>query len=114
MLKRQIDILLMKQAVADEGLLVPGGPVDDLVDGFLTRVGATRGQMAGLMVENGVSQAQIDAWFEDSRTVNTFVQQVLMVGREQTERNTVSGVWLDGPVGRSARSSSTSTSRPIR
>jgi hypothetical protein len=95
MLRRQIDILLMQQAVTREGLAVPGGPVDDLLAAFLQQVGATPERLAAEMAANGVSREQLEEWFTDSRTINTYVQQTMMAGHDQSEREAIVRAWLD-------------------
>jgi hypothetical protein len=95
MLRRQVDVLLMKQAAADAGVASPPSTVDELVDSFLFRVGSTRGQLEELMSSYGVAQEQLDAWFSDSADINTFIQEELMSGQDQTLRNEIAQAWLD-------------------
>jgi len=95
MLQRQVDVMLILQAAARAGLVPPDVPPDGLVSGFLEQVGATEEDLRRLMEENGVDQAQLDAWFLDTQMVNLFVQQQLMVGRDPAERNAVTREWLD-------------------
>jgi len=94
-LRRQIDIILMKQAFRGRGLEDPGLPVEGLVSGFLERVGATQEQLAQEMARNGVKSEELAAWFADSQQVNQFVQQELMGDRDQAERAQITREWLE-------------------
>jgi hypothetical protein len=94
MLKRQIDVMLMKQAAAEKNITLPGEPIASFIDDFVTRVGGTQARLQQLMAQNGVTQDQIDKWFEDSTLVNTFVAQELMAQRDPAEREQVTTAWL--------------------
>lgn len=96
MLRRQIDVILMRQAFAAAGLEDPDLPIEGLVSGFLDRVGASQQDLEQAMAANGVRQEDLEAWFADSQQVNLFVQQQLMQGRDQAERTQVTRDWLDG------------------
>lgn len=96
MLRRQIDVILMRQAFSAAGLEDPDLPIEGLVSGFLDRVGASQQDLEQAMAANGVRQEDLDAWFADSQQVNLFVQQQLMQGRDQAERTQVTRDWLDG------------------
>jgi hypothetical protein len=98
MLRRQVDVILMRQGFAAAGLEHPDMPIDGLVSGFLERVGGTQEDLEREMAENGVSRQQLDAWFSDSQDVNLFVQQQLMQGRDPsdpTAREAASRAWLE-------------------
>ncbi len=94
MLRRQIDVMLMKQAAAREQLQEPSGSLDIVIDAFLGEVGSTRQDLAARMTANGVTDADLGTWFSDSRTVNFFVQTKLVVDGENTDRDEVVQDWL--------------------
>ena len=96
MLRRQIDILLFQQAMAQEKITPPGGAVDDLKSGFLKQTGATEERLAARMAEEGVTVEQLDAWFAEGRAVNFYIQNTLMPGKDPAERETTVRAWLDG------------------
>jgi hypothetical protein len=77
-LKRQVDMILMRQAMVQEGIEAPAGPVDDLILGFIERVGVTQEELSKQMIENSVQRQDLDRWFDDSRASNTYIQQHLM------------------------------------
>lgn len=95
MLKRQVDVLLMKQAFQAHGLEDPVGlPMEGLIDSFLDATGATDQDLEAAMVENGVTRDDLLAWFTDSQQANQFAQQILMEGRDASEREQVTNEWL--------------------
>jgi hypothetical protein len=95
MLKRQIDLMLTLQGAADKGIELPGEPVEDLVKDFLSRVGASEARLQDLMTQYGVTQDQVNRWFEDSTLSNMFVTQELMTDRDASEREVVTSQWLE-------------------
>ncbi len=96
-LKRQVDLILLEQALAASEIQPPAGPVDDLILGFLQQVGATEQQLAQAMAANSVSRAQLDGWFDRSRATNTFVVQTLLTEAEAdpSQREALVADWLD-------------------
>jgi hypothetical protein len=94
MLKRLVDVELMRQAAQTEGLLIPGGPVDTAIQGYLDQVGATQTDLQVAMAAEQVSNSELERWFEDARTANFFVLNSLLVGRETESRDTVTQEWL--------------------
>jgi hypothetical protein len=94
-LKRQVDLILLKQALAASEVEAPVGPVDDLILGFLQQVGATELQLGQEMAANSVTRQQLDGWFSDSRATNSFVIEELLGERDVSERDAVVEVWLD-------------------
>src|SRR4029453_19024910 len=58
MLRRQVDTILMRQAFGREGVQDPGGSADQLIDGFLQKVGADRQKLDNAAAANGVSPAE--------------------------------------------------------
>jgi hypothetical protein len=95
MLRRQVDMMLMKQALAASNNQPPEAPVDELIDAFLFRVGSTRGELERLMRIHGVTQDQLEAWFRDSTNVNAFVQAEIMNGADESQREALTAAWLD-------------------
>jgi alkylated DNA repair dioxygenase AlkB len=98
-LKRQVDMILMRQAMAQEGIEVPSGPVDDLILGFVERVGVTKDDLAKQMIENSVERADLDRWFDDSRASNIYIQQHLMPAEadptDDAARKAAVDAWLE-------------------
>lgn len=93
-LKRQIDMILMKQALVGEGLTPPTGPVDDLIQGYLQRVGASDAQLQAELARNSVGRAELVGWFEDARSTGYFVQEKLLAGQDPSQREAVTEAWL--------------------
>jgi hypothetical protein len=95
MLRRQVDVILMKQAFEARGLEDAAGlPMESLVSAYLERVGATQDDLAKKMADNGVTTEALQAWFADSQQVNLFVQEALMQGQDQSQRDQVTKAWL--------------------
>ena len=94
MLRRQIDMILMLQAAQAAGLASPPENPDEMIDAFLFRIGSNRGRLEQLMTAHGVTQEQLEAWFNDSSELNSFVQQQLMPGEDQELRNEITQAWL--------------------
>ena len=94
-LKREVDLRLLRQAQLSSGVVAPTGPVDDLILGFLQQVGATEQQLGQQMAENSVTRQQLDAWFDASRATNAFVVEKLLVDRDISERDAVVQAWID-------------------
>ena len=92
--KRQIDAVLMRQAMQREGLVPPTGPLDDLIQSFLQRVGATDAQLQAEMAANSVTRADVQKWFEEGRTTGFFVQTKLMNGQDPSQREAIVQKWL--------------------
>lgn len=95
MLKRLIDLELMRQGAKRAGLLVPGGATADVIQGYLTQVGADQGRLEEEMQKHGVTADELDRWFKDARTANFFVTQSLRVGKETESPDTLSADWLE-------------------
>jgi hypothetical protein len=93
-LKRQIDMVLLRQATLREGLVAPVGPVDDLITSFLQRLGASDAQLDRELAANSVTRADLQKWFEDSRTSNFYIQTKLMDGKDQSVREATVRDWL--------------------
>lgn len=93
-LKRQIDMVLLRQAALREGLVAPTGPVDDLITSFLQRLGASDAQLDRELAVNSVTRADLQKWFEDSRTSNFYIQTRLMDGVDQSAREATVRDWL--------------------
>jgi len=94
MLKRQVQMILIRQATARDGMLPPNGPVDDLIGGYVQKVGATDARLEAELTANGVTRADLTKWFEDSRTTNFYIQEKLMVGKDPATRKDVAEAWL--------------------
>ncbi len=95
LLKRQIDQILMRQAVQREGLAPPTGPVDDLISGFVQRVGTSDARLDAELATNGVTRDDLRRWFEDSRTTSFYVQTKLMADEtDQSKRDAIVQAWL--------------------
>ena len=98
-LKRQIDVILMRQAMERDNIPEPPGSVDDLISAFLSQIGATTTDLQVQMIENSVSLEELEVWFENSRTTNAYVQQHLMeIGGDPTDpeqREARITQWLD-------------------
>ena len=94
MLKRQIDLMLLKQAAMAKGIARPDEPVETLIADFVTRVGGSDARLQQLMAENGVAQADLARWFEDSTLGNMFVAQELLQDRDPSEREAATQEWL--------------------
>ncbi len=94
MLKRLIDLELMRQGAKRAGLLVPGGATVDVIQGYLAQVGADQGRLDEEMQKHGVAAEELDRWFKDARTANFFVTQSLSAGKETESRDTISADWL--------------------
>ncbi len=92
--KRQIDMLLIKQALRRDGLAAPTDPVDGLITGFLQKVGATEAQLEAELAANSVARADLQKWFDDSRAVNYYLQTMVMAGQDQALRDTIVTQWL--------------------
>lgn len=94
MLRRQIDTILLRQAFISEKVKDPGNSLEDLINGYAQRVGATRAQLDAAMTANGVTQTQMRQWFEDSRKANVYIQLKIVDSPEQTSRDPQVQAWL--------------------
>jgi hypothetical protein len=94
MLKRLVDLELMKQAAQRDNMLVPGGTTDTAVQQFLAEVGKSQSDLDAAMAANNVTQPELDRWFRDARTASFFVAQKLMVGNETGDRDQITQNWL--------------------
>lgn len=92
--KRQIDMLLIKQALRRDGLVAPTEPVDGLITGFLQKVGVGETQLEAELDANSVTRADLQRWFDDSRAVNFYIQTKVMAGQDQALRETIVTQWL--------------------
>lgn len=93
-LKRQIDMRLIKQAMLRDGLAAPTGPVDDLITAFLQKVGVTDAMLAAELAANSATRADLQKWFDDSRAINFYLQSVVMAGKDQEQRDVIVAQWL--------------------
>ena len=94
MLKRQVDMLLMKQAVLRENIPVPGDDIKPQIDAYLERIGSSREKLNAAMAANGVTEAEVDKWFKDSRTTTAYVVEKLLKGKDLSQREAVTKAWL--------------------
>ncbi len=93
MLKRQIDIILIRQS-ASHGTLPPDISPGPAIQGFLQVVGATESQLDDALASNGATQDHLDAWFADAALVDYFIQTNLMVGQDPAQRAEVAQAWI--------------------
>jgi hypothetical protein len=95
MLRNQIDTMLVMEAMEEQGVLAPTGPTADLVDGYLKEVGGTREQLDQQLAASGVTEADLEQWFADARSLNFFIQTSIAAGKQGDERNALVKAWLD-------------------
>lgn len=96
-LKRVIDMMLLRQAMQREKVDPMTIPVDQLLADFLDRVKATDSQLDQALARNGVTRADLLRWFELSRDSNTYVQVKLMEGKDPQDkalRESTVNAWL--------------------
>lgn len=94
MLRRQIDIILMRQAMQREGIFEPSGDNEMLIDAFLGQVGATPAELEGLMETHGVTDEELGEWFNDARAVNFYIQNTLLADEDPANRDAIVEEWL--------------------
>lgn len=95
MLKRQIDIILIRQAAVAQGAVPPDASPGPAIQGFLQVVGGTEAQLDDALASNGATQAHLDAWFSDAALVDYFIQTNLMVGQDPGGRAEVAQAWIE-------------------
>ena len=96
-LKRVIDMMLLRQAMLRDAVEPMAIPVDQLLKDFLDRVGTTDSQLDQALARNGVTRAELTRWFELSRDSNTYTQVKLMEGKDpqdKTLREATLNAWL--------------------
>ncbi len=94
MLRRQIDIILMRQAMKRDGIFEPSGDNEMLVDAFLGQVGATPAELDELMAANGVTDEDLGEWFNDARAINFYIQNTLLADQDAADRDAIVEEWL--------------------
>ncbi len=95
MLRRQIDLILLKQAMSRDRVAMPPLDGPTLVEAFLNDAGLERSQLEVQLAANGVTQANLEAWFVDAAAVNAYIQQKVAPGKVGTEREAAIRDWLD-------------------
>lgn len=96
-LKRVVDMILLRQAMVRDQVEPMSIPVDQLIDDFTQRVGADAAGLEQALARNGATRADLLAWFELSRDSNTYVQVKLMEGKDPSDkaaRETAVNAWL--------------------
>lgn len=95
MLKRQIDVILIRQSALAQGSVPPDASAEPAIQGFLQVVGATQEQLDDALASNGASRAHLEAWFTDAALVDFFIQTTLMPGQDPARRAEVAQAWID-------------------
>lgn len=96
-LKRVIDMMLLRQAMLRDKVEPMTIPVDQLLADFLDRVKSSDSQLDQALARNGVTRAELLRWFELSRDSNTYVQVKLMEGKDPQDkvlRESTVNAWL--------------------
>ncbi len=96
MLRREVDGMLMRQALRRSGVAPPAVDVAPAIDGYLQQFGGTPEQLAAALAANGVTRAHLDNWFTQSRDTQFYIQTQLMVDRQPEEQEQVVRDWLAG------------------
>jgi hypothetical protein len=95
MLRRELDGLILRQAMVRDGLQAPAGDVTPAVDGFLKQFQATPEQLSAALAANGITRADLDSWFGESRETQFYIQTKLMPGHQPEEQAEVVRAWLN-------------------
>jgi hypothetical protein len=96
-LKRVIDMMLLRQAMQRDAVEPMSIPVEQLLQDFLDRLGKTDGDLDQALARNGVTRVELMRWFELSRDSNTYTQVKLMEGKDPQDkalRESVLNAWL--------------------
>lgn len=96
-LKRVIDMMLLRQAMLRDKVEPMTIPVDQLLADFLDRVKSSESQLDQALARNGITRAELLRWFELSRDSNTYVQVKLMEGKDPQDkvlRESTVNAWL--------------------
>jgi hypothetical protein len=95
MLRRQIDVMLLKQAMDQQHVAAPTADPAMLVQAFLRDTKGATEDMQAQMTANGVTEADLEAWFRDARAVDFYIQNNLMAGQNAANRDAIVKKWLD-------------------
>jgi len=95
LLRRQIDVILIRQAAAADGAIPPTTDGDVAVDALLQAVGAAPQMLDNALASNGATQAHLDTWFRNAELVDFYIQTQIMAGQDPSLRADVVKAWLD-------------------
>lgn len=95
MLRRELDGIILRQAMVRDGLQAPAGDVTPAVDGFLQQFQATPEKLTAALAANGITRADLDRWFSQSRETQFYIQTKIMPGQEPEKQAEVVRAWLD-------------------
>ncbi len=95
-LRRMIDRALVRQAIRREDVRLPVeiAPIGDHVQSYLERIGATRAALDAALTANGAAWADLEAWFEASRSINHFFLTRIRTAAEREAGDAVARAWL--------------------
>jgi hypothetical protein len=95
MLRRELDGVLLRQALVRDGLTPPPGDATPVMEGFLGQYNVSEGDLASALAANGVTRADLERWFLNSRDTQYYIQTKLMEGQPPEQRDAIVKAWLD-------------------
>lgn len=94
MLRREVDSLLMRQALRRSATSPPDMDVAPAVDGYLQQYGGTPEGLAAALAANGITREHLDRWFVKARDTQFFIQTQLMADKQPEEQGQAVQEWL--------------------
>jgi hypothetical protein len=95
LLKRLVDLRLLRQAAEQTGVTTNESEVDTLLNGYLAQTGKTRADLDVEVARQGSSMEDVQKWFRVSAVTNRYIQEHILPAAGTTDRNAASQQWLD-------------------